>query len=299
MTSFLVIGSSSDDDTFFCEHLVKRIAKVDKSVTVQFELMLEVDYQLRLKDLTVRIGGDLYTHTATHLVLRDGTTYIGAAMDLIKLANKRYGIEDAEIANTIVFGKAKVEETRRLLRELGHKCAYIEFNEDPTGTVRSPALFGKIIIELYDDICPEACANFLKLCTGAGITLSGTPLFYRNCPIHRLVSGGWLQTGDIVDGTGQYSMSAGGEEVLIRDESFAVDFGLPEGGIVGYSASGPHANGSQFFITFGPCEWMQNSFVGFGRVVVGNSVLRKLEREPTSNQKPNKNIIITACGEEK
>ena len=152
----------------------------------------------------------------------------------------------------------------------------------------------------YDDVCPEACANFLKLCTGENrITPSGTPLFYRNCPIHRLVSGGWLQCGDIVDGTGQYSMSAGGEDVFIRDESFAVDFSLPEGGIVGYSSSGPHANGSQFFITFGPCEWMQNSFVGFGRVVVGNSILRLLEREPTSNQKPNKNIIITGCGEEK
>lgn len=136
----------------------------------------------------------------------------------------------------------------------------------------------------------------MQLCVGNGISASGAQLCYVNCPVHRIVPGGWLQCGDIVDGSGAHSISADGDGRPIGDESFAVDFGNPDGGVVGYSSSAPHDNGSQFFITFGPCEWMQNDFVGFGRVVVGNSVLKKLENEKTKNQKPEKFIVITDCG---
>ena len=139
----------------------------------------------------------------------------------------------------------------------------------------------------------------MKLCTGEmGATAEGVRLHYQGCPIHRLVSGGWMQCGDIVEGTGLGSIAAieGGR---VRDESFSVDFGVPDGGVVGYSSGGPHGNGSQFFITFGPCDWMQNTFVGFGRVIVGNRVLQVLERQRTENQRPSQRIIIADSGIER
>ena len=84
--------------------------------------------------------------------------------------------------------------------------------------------------------------------------------------------------------------------VAIRDESFSLDFGLAVSGVVGYANSGPHSNGSQFFITLGPCDWMNQKFVGFGRVIQGFSALRLLSSLKTSNQVPDKNIFISACG---
>lgn len=150
-------------------------------------------------------------------------------------------------------------------------------------------------IARYSDLCPLAAENFMKLCKGTKLTDDGPAHHYLGCPIHRIVPGGWLQCGDFIDGSGANSKAAH-EDGVIRDESFSVDFGCPEGGILGYSASGPHANGSQFFITFGPCEWMQNSFVGFGRVVQGLAALRAIERIPTSNQKPQKRVIVSNCG---
>ena len=83
---------------------------------------------------------------------------------------------------------------------------------------------------------------------------------------------------------------------VIQDESFSLDFGLAVSGVVGYANSGPHSNGSQFFITLGPCEWMNQKFVGFGRVIQGFSALRLLSSVKTSNQVPDKNIFISACG---
>ena len=82
----------------------------------------------------------------------------------------------------------------------------------------------------------------------------------------------------------------------IQDESFSLDFGLAVSGVVGYANSGPHSNGSQFFITLGPCDWMNQKFVGFGRVIQGFSALRLLSSLKTSNQVPDKNIFISACG---
>lgn len=146
-------------------------------------------------------------------------------------------------------------------------------------------------------MCPLACENFIKLCSGELGVENNVLLHYAGSGIHRLVPGGWMQCGDIVTGTGADSVAAIGTDRKVQDECFSVDFGCPEGGIVGYSSSSPHGIGSQFFITFGPCEWMQNSFVGFGRVVVGNNVLKAIERIPTTNQKPTKTVIITSCGE--
>ena len=84
--------------------------------------------------------------------------------------------------------------------------------------------------------------------------------------------------------------------VAIRDESFSLDFGLAVSGVVGYANSGPHSNGSQFFITLGACEWMNQKFVGFGRVIQGFSALRLLSSVKSSNQVPDKSIFISACG---
>jgi cyclophilin family peptidyl-prolyl cis-trans isomerase len=110
------------------------------------------------------------------------------------------------------------------------------------------------------------------------------------------VPGGWFQCGDILDGSGANSIAAIGEDNRVQDESFTVDFGATNGGIVGFSTSTPHSIGSQFFVTFGPCPWMNQKFVGIGRVVQGFDVLRMIEQTPTKNQKPTNSIVIRSCG---
>ena len=41
--------------------------------------------------------------------------------------------------------------------------------------------------------------------------------------------------------------------------------------------AGPNTNGSQFFLTFIPCNWLDNKHVVFGKVVDGMQVLDALE----------------------
>jgi peptidylprolyl isomerase len=149
----------------------------------------------------------------------------------------------------------------------------------------------------FSDLCPIGCDNFMKLCTGECGRIEGYDytLNYEGCGVHRIVPGGWMQCGDIIDASGNYSVAALGEG-RIGDECFSVDFGAPEGGIVGYSSSKPHDNGSQFFITFGPCEWMQYNFEGIGRVIQGYPVLKAIESLKLVNQKPQIAVVINECG---
>jgi cyclophilin family peptidyl-prolyl cis-trans isomerase len=61
--------------------------------------------------------------------------------------------------------------------------------------------------------------------------------------------------------------------------------------------SGKNTNGSQFFITFVPCPWIDGKHVIFGKVVKGQEVVKQLEKLGTGVGKTTEKIIITNCGQ--
>lgn len=310
MSTFRIVGSVHDPDSYFTRHIVnvsvclfsclycshiyclQRIKKVDANVTLSFEGVLELEFQEFIDDLKKEKSGDLLDYSFCHICLRDDKI-IGSLMDVVEIAITEFGIEDAEIANTMQFAKEAIVKTSDALKRNGRPAVYLELYQYST-TGREDELFGKLVVELFEDICPKACSNFMKLCTGEAGQADGVALNYANCPLHRLVPGGWVQGGDVVDGSGKHSTSVFGEP--FEDESFSVQFGERRGGIVGYSSSGPHSNGSQFFVTLGPCEWMDCTKVGFGRLVQGYDILKKLNSAPSKNQRPSPAIFIGACG---
>jgi cyclophilin family peptidyl-prolyl cis-trans isomerase len=254
---------------------------------------LDIDYQEKLNQFRQLIPRDLHNYQYNHFILRDGV-FVGSLMNIINVAMSEFNIHDAEIVNTKLFDTESNNYISNLLRDRGGRpLVYMEL---VTEAGNDKEYFGKLIIELFDDICPMACQNFINLCTGErGSDVDGVKLSYRNCPIHRIVPSGWIQTGDIVNGSGNNSRSSYGKN--IEDESFSVEFNDARGGVLGYASSGPHTNGSQFFITLGPCDWMNCTKVGFGQVIQGYDVLHRLDTNtPCKNQRPIKKILIDACG---
>lgn len=305
-TKFVIIGSTSDEYLFFSYNLAKRISSLSPSVVVDFSPLSELEYTLKLNELRSQYGGIYYKHNGLHLVTRDDK-YVGENTDLIKIAKIEFGIEDADITNMVALARSVKDETAKILSHPRRQYCFFEFVDgSPKRNPKAP-YYGRVVIELFNDICPDACENFMALCTGSAgrNAATGTVLHYASCPIHRVVKDGWFQTGDIVDGSGTNSMPAipcaanVENNSLIRDESFSVDFGLSVGGIVGYSNDGPHRNGSQFFITLGPCEWMNTKYVGIGRLLYGHSTLRNINKAPTTSERPMPPIIIGESGKEK
>ncbi|XP_002155362.3 peptidyl-prolyl cis-trans isomerase G isoform X1 [Hydra vulgaris] len=155
---------------------------------------------------------------------------------------------------------------------------------------------GRIVFELFADICPKTCENFRALCTGekgdGKTTLK--PLHYKNTIIHRVVKGFVIQGGDFSSGNG-----TGGESIYggtFKDENFEILHNRPY--LLSMANRGPNTNGSQFFILLAPAPHLDNLHTVFGHVLSGNELIREIESQKTNNNhKPYADITIFHCGE--
>jgi len=151
-----------------------------------------------------------------------------------------------------------------------------------------------IELELYSNKVPKTCDNFIKLCKGVESTDGSYG--YKNSLIHRIVPNGWIQGGDIIDGSkGDGGKSAMSDGAAFPDESFAVKH--DSRGIISMANSGTHTNQSQFFITLEAKCSLDKKFVAFGRVISGSRVLDEIETMDTFNERPKKSLKIIDCGQ--
>ena len=146
---------------------------------------------------------------------------------------------------------------------------------------------GKIVIELRTDVAPLTAENFRALCTGE------KGYGYKGCLIHRVIPNFVLHGGDFTchDGTGSKSIYG----PRFNDENFELKH--TSAGVVSMANSGPHTNGSQFFITASRTEWLDGKHVVFGQVVRGMDVVKKIDTLGTQSGRPRKRLAIFDCGQ--
>lgn len=100
------------------------------------------------------------------------------------------------------------------------------------------------------------------------------------------------QGGDITRGDGR-----GGESIYGRtfpDENFTLKH--TGAGDLSMANAGRNTNGSQFFLTFIPCPWLDGNHTVFGKVVEGKEFLSEIEKVGTSSGTPLAKVTITDCG---
>ncbi|RLN09423.1 peptidyl-prolyl cis-trans isomerase CYP95 isoform X1 [Panicum miliaceum] len=150
-------------------------------------------------------------------------------------------------------------------------------------------LDGRMIFELFADVAPLTSENFRALCTGE-LGKTKKPLCYKGSTFHRVIKGFMAQGGDFAKGNGSggesiYSGKFGDEGCVLRHD----DRGLLTTADTGY----------QFYITFKPNSHLDRKHTVFGKLVVGNDVLKRIEQvdvhEPDST--PIVPVRIVDCGE--
>lgn len=123
---------------------------------------------------------------------------------------------------------------------------------------------GEFVAELYTSKAPITVNSFVFLaCKG----------FFNGVTFHRVLDGFMAQGGD-PQGTG-----GGGPGYEFVNENSDLTF--DKEGVLAMANAGPDTNGSQFFITFGPAEFLNGGYTIFGQVVEGMDVVNSItKRDP-------------------
>ena len=138
---------------------------------------------------------------------------------------------------------------------------------------------GEININLLPEKSPVTVASFVNLVKNG---------YYNGLKFHRVIEDFMAQGGDPT-GTGM-----GGPGYRFEDEvNNGLDFSVP--GKLAMANAGPGTNGSQFFITTVPTEWLNGNHTIFGETVSdadievvkllsNNDVMEKVEIEGNVNE---------------
>ncbi|XP_068603894.1 NK-tumor recognition protein [Brachionichthys hirsutus] len=163
----------------------------------------------------------------------------------------------------------------------------VELNREPVG---------RIVFQLFSDICPKTCKNFLSLCTGEKGTgkITGKELCYKGSTFHRVVKNFMVQGGDFAEGNGR-----GGESIYggyFEDENFTLKH--DRAFLLSMANRGKDTNGSQFFITTKTAPHLDGVHVVFGIIISGFEVIKRIEGLKTdSASRPYADVRVMDCGQ--
>ena len=101
------------------------------------------------------------------------------------------------------------------------------------------------------------------------------------------------QGGDFTNHNGTGGMSIYGAK--FPDENFNIKHN--KRGLLSMANAGPNTNGSQFFITFGPTDWLNGAHTVFGEMIEGDDVLKQIESVGSRSGKTSSKLTIEDCGE--
>jgi len=152
---------------------------------------------------------------------------------------------------------------------------------------------GAIVCRLFEKDAPKTVANFVDLAEGKrdwthpSTGKKSKDRLYDGTIFHRVIPSFMIQGGDPM-GSGM-----GGPGYKFEDETKGSSHRFDKPGKLAMANSGPNTNGSQFFITVAPTEWLTGKHTIVGEVVEGYDVVEKISGVPRGGQdRPKKDVVL-------
>ena len=152
---------------------------------------------------------------------------------------------------------------------------------------------GKITVQLFEADAPVTVKNFIELAEGAKEWVHPTTRskskekLYDGTIFHRVIPDFMIQGGDPA-GNGM-----GGPGYRFQDETKGSRHRFDKPGKLAMANAGPNTNGSQFFITVAPTDWLTGNHTIFGEVVEGQNIVEKISKVARNAQdKPHKPVVL-------
>lgn len=288
MSTKVTVAGMINDPMFHKSVTIARQLESLHPEQVQVECLqfFESQWSQFLKKTSNDLKGVFYNHKdSSALIYLNGKDYIGDADQFTQWALYNFQYMDQDGLN--VYNKMAAQTYTEAINNSNTR-RYATMNISHSG------VSGDVVFELFSDIAPSTCENFIGLCQGFKRSSDGEQIGYEGTEVHRIVPGMYLQAGRIRSGETNTSLH-GGE---FSDESFHVKH--TEIGLLGMcKRSGlKHSNESQFYITTGaPLTFLDNENVVFGRVISGMHFIESIEKLDTVNEKSaNGPVKIGASG---
>ena len=142
---------------------------------------------------------------------------------------------------------------------------------------------GEFTVQLMPEHAPKTVANFTELATGAREWTDprsgqrSTDRLYDGTVFHRVIPDFMIQGGDPL------GQGTGGPGYQFEDECPPGGPAFDRPGLLAMANAGPGTNGSQFFVTVVPTQWLTGKHTIFGQVKEGMDVVNAIAATPTDS----------------
>ena len=170
------------------------------------------------------------------------------------------------------------------------KTGVTQMTEALTATLTTTE--GTVTVRLFPDHAPKTVRNFVELAEGGRewtnpvTRAKSKDKLYDGTIFHRVITGFMIQGGDpLGNGTGGPGYQFGDE--------IHPDLGFDRPYLLAMANAGPGTNGSQFFITVAPTQWLTGKHTIFGEVVQGQDVVDAIAQTETDRgDRPIKDVVL-------